>query len=114
MMVIEKSRDIAVLISMGATQRNIRKIFIYQGVIIGVLGAVLGDLFGYVICRICDAYQLIRLQPDVYSISYVPFKANLMDGLMVSVAAILISFLATLYPSKSAARLDPVEALRYE
>jgi lipoprotein-releasing system permease protein len=114
MMVIEKSRDIAVLISMGATQKNIRKIFIYQGVIIGVLGALLGNLLGYGICWICDRYQLIRLQPDVYSISYVPFRANVIDGLMVSVAAVLISFLATLYPSKSAARLDPVEALRYE
>jgi lipoprotein-releasing system permease protein len=114
MMVIEKSRDIAVLISMGATQTNIRKIFIYQGVIIGVVGAILGNLLGYGICWICDRYQLIRLQPDVYSISYVPFRANMVDGLMVSVAAILISFLATLYPSKSAARLDPVEALRYE
>ena len=114
MMVIEKSRDIAVLMSMGATQRNIRKIFIYQGVIIGVLGALLGNLFGYGICWICDRYQLIRLQPDVYSISYVPFRASLIDGLLVSSAAVLISFLATLYPSKSAARLDPVEALRYE
>src|SRR5262245_10285181 len=114
MMVIEKSRDIAVLISMGATQRNIRKIFIYQGVIIGVLGAVLGNFFGYGICWICDRYQLIRLEPDVYSISYVPFRASLIDGLLVSAAAVLISFLATLYPSKSAARLDPVEALRYE
>jgi lipoprotein-releasing system permease protein len=114
MMVIEKSRDIAVLISMGATQTNIRKIFIYQGVIIGVVGAILGNLLGFGICWICDRYQLIRLQPDVYSISYVPFRANMIDGLMVSVAAILISFLATLYPSKSAARLDPVEALRYE
>jgi len=114
MMVIEKSRDIAVLVSMGATQRNIRKIFIYQGVIIGVLGAVLGNFFGYGICWICDRYQLIRLEPDVYSISYVPFRASLIDGLLVSTAAVLISFLATLYPSKSAARLDPVEALRYE
>jgi lipoprotein-releasing system permease protein len=114
MMVIEKSRDIAVLMSMGATQRNIRKIFIYQGVIIGVVGAFLGNLLGYGICWICDRYQLVRLQPDVYSISYVPFRASLIDGLLVSVAAVLISFLATLYPSKSAARLDPVEALRYE
>jgi lipoprotein-releasing system permease protein len=114
MMVIEKSRDIAVLMSMGATQQNIRKIFIYQGVIIGIVGTFFGNVFGYGICRICDKYQLIRLQPDVYSISYVPFRANLTDGLLVSMAAILISFAATLYPSKSAARLDPVEALRYE
>jgi lipoprotein-releasing system permease protein len=114
MMVIEKSRDIAVLISMGATQKNIRKIFIYQGVIIGIVGALLGNLLGFGICWVCDRYRLIHLQADVYSISYVPFKASPIDGVLVSFAAILISFLATLYPSKSASRLDPVEALRYE
>jgi lipoprotein-releasing system permease protein len=114
MMVMEKNRDIAVLMSMGATQKNIRKIFILQGVIIGVVGVILGNISGYAICWICDKYHLIRLQPDVYSISFVPFKTTALDGLMVSVAAIVISFLATLYPSKSAARLDPVVALRYE
>jgi len=114
MMVMEKNRDIAVLMSMGATQKNIRKIFIFQGVIIGIVGVILGNISGYVICWICDKYHLIRLQPDVYSISHVPFKTTAGDGLLVSVIALAISFLATLYPSKSAASLDPVVALRYE
>ncbi len=114
MMVMEKSRDIAVLMSMGATQRNIRKIFVYQGLVIGVVGASFGSIAGYLISWACDKYQLIRLQADVYSLSHVPFRTSLFDCVAVALAAILISFLATLYPSKSAARLDPVVALRYE
>jgi lipoprotein-releasing system permease protein len=114
MMVMEKNRDIAVLMSMGATQRNIRKIFMVQGLIIGVVGAILGLVSGTVICWICDKYRLVHLQPDVYSISYVPFKTSLVDGIGVALAAVLISFLATIYPSKSAAGLDPAVALRYE
>ena len=114
MMVMEKSRDIAVLMSMGATQKNIRKIFVLQGLIIGMVGAFFGAIGGYTICWICDKYQLIRLQSDVYSISHVPFKTNIFDCILVTVAAVAISFLATIYPSKSAAGLDPVVALRYE
>ena len=114
MMVMEKNRDIAVLMSMGATQRNIRKIFVYQGVIIGVTGAMWGVIAGIVICWICDKYRLIHLQADIYSISYVPFKVSPIDVAAVALAAVVISFLATIHPSKSAARVDPAEALRYE
>lgn len=114
MMVMEKNRDIAVLMSMGATQRNIRKIFIYQGLIIGVTGAVWGAIAGIIICWICDKYRLIHLQADIYSISYVPFKVSPVDVMAVALAAVVISFLATIHPSKSAAQLDPAEALRYE
>ncbi len=114
MMVMEKNRDIAVLMSMGATQRNVRRIFMLQGLIIGVVGALLGSITGHTVCWLCDKYQLIRLETDVYSISHVPFRSSPWDSLLVSAAAIAISFVATLYPSKKAAELDPAVALRYE
>jgi len=114
MMVMEKNRDIAVLMSMGATQETVRRIFMLQGVIIGVVGSCVGSIAGSLICWACDKYQLIRLETDVYSISHVPFRSSLWDVLLVSSAAIAISFLATLYPSRNAAQLDPVVALRYE
>jgi len=114
MMVVEKNRDIAVLMSMGATGENIRRIFVSQGLIIGIVGALLGDFAGYTVAWFCDHYHLIRLQADIYSIPYVPFNLRIMDGVLVSLAAVLISFLATVYPSRIAAQLNPVEALRYE
>lgn len=114
MMVMEKTRDIAILLSMGATQENIRRIFILQGVIIGVIGTISGVIIGQIVCHLADKYHLISLAPDVYTIAYVPFKASPMDSVIVAGAAILISFFATLYPSSAASRLQPVEALRYE
>jgi len=114
MMVLEKTRDIAILLSMGATNQNVRRIFILQGVIIGVIGTFFGVIIGQVICHLADKYHLIRLAPDVYTIAYVPFKAAPLDSVIVAAAAILISFLATLYPSAAASKLQPVEALRYE
>jgi lipoprotein-releasing system permease protein len=114
MMVLEKTRDIAILLSMGATAENIRRIFILQGVIIGVVGTVCGVIIGQVICHFADKYHLISLAPDVYTIAYVPFRAAPLDSLIVAASAILISFVATLYPSAAASKLQPVEALRYE
>jgi lipoprotein-releasing system permease protein len=114
MMVLEKTRDIAILMSMGATNENIRRIFILQGVIIGVIGTVFGVIVGQLICHFADKYHLIALAPDVYTIAYVPFKAAPLDTAIVALVAILISFMATLYPSAAAAKLQPVEALRYE
>ena len=114
MMVLEKTRDIAILMSMGATNDNIRRIFILQGVIIGVIGTICGVFVGQVMCYFADKYHLIRLAPEVYTLAYVPFKASPLDSAIVAAAAILISFLATLYPSAAAAKLQPVEALRYE
>ena len=114
MMVLEKARDIAILMSMGATNENIRRVFILQGVIIGVVGTVVGVLVGEIACYFADKYHLIHLAPEVYPIAYVPFKASGVDAAIVAASAILISFLATLYPSAAAARLQPVEALRYE
>ncbi len=114
MMVLEKTRDIAILMSMGATNDNIRGIFILQGVIIGVIGTVFGVLIGQITCHLADKYHLISLAPDVYTIAYVPFKAAPLDSVIVAASAIIISFLATLYPSAAASKLQPVEALRYE
>ena len=114
MMVLEKTRDIAILMSMGATKDNIRRIFILQGVIIGVIGTVLGVAIGQVVCRIADSWHLIRLAPDIYSIAYVPFKAAPLDSAIVATLAVFISFIATLHPSAAASKLQPVEALRYE
>ncbi|HEY2385273.1 MAG TPA: lipoprotein-releasing ABC transporter permease subunit [Terriglobia bacterium] len=114
MMVLEKTRDIAILLSMGATHQNIRRIFILQGVIIGIIGTFFGVVIGQVVCRLADKYHLISLAPDIYTIAYVPFKAAPLDSAIVAVVAILISFLATLYPSAAASKLQPVEALRYE
>jgi lipoprotein-releasing system permease protein len=114
MMVLEKTRDVAILMSMGATTENIRRIFILQGVIIGVVGTVCGVIIGQIACYFGDKYHLIRLAPEVYTIAYVPFRAAPLDSVIVAGSAILISFLATLYPSAAAAKLQPVEALRYE
>jgi lipoprotein-releasing system permease protein len=114
MMVLEKTRDIAILLSMGATKDNIRRICILQGVIIGAVGTTIGVTVGQIACRIADKYHLISLAPDVYSIAYVPFKAAAVDSAIVAGLAVFISFVATLYPSAAASRLQPVEALRYE
>lgn len=114
MMVMEKTRDIAVLMSMGATRKAIRKIFVLQGVTIGVVGSFWGLILGYTLCWICDRYRLIGLQADIYSMTHVPFNLSAADGVVVAASAIMVSFLATLYPSGRAAELNPVEALRYE
>jgi lipoprotein-releasing system permease protein len=114
MMVLEKTRDIAILLSMGARNDQIRRIFIFQGVIIGVIGTFFGAVIGEVVAFVADKYRLIPLAPDVYPIAYVPFHTSPIDTLLVAASAVLISFVATLYPSRAAAKLQPVEALRYE
>jgi len=114
MMVMEKTRDIAVLMSMGAKRAQVRQIFIAQGVLIGLLGTALGLIVGYVLCWAGARYHFLALSPEVYSIDYVPFAARPLDGLLVGVIALAISLIATLYPSWSASRILPAEALRYE
>jgi lipoprotein-releasing system permease protein len=114
MMVMEKTKDIAVLLSMGARKAQIRNVFIAQGVLIGMIGTVCGLILGYVISYFGGHYHLIHLSPQVYSIDYVPFAPRAIHGLRVAGFAILVSFVATLYPSWSASRILPAEALRYE
>jgi len=114
MMVMEKTRDIAVLISMGTRKSQVRRIFIAQGVLIGVVGTAIGLVLGYALSWAGGHYHLLSLAPEVYSIDYVPFAPRAMDGVLVAVVAIGISLIATVYPSWSAARILPAEALRYE
>ena len=114
MMVMEKNRDIAVLMSMGTRKSQVRRIFISQGLLIGFIGTAIGLVLGYLLSYIGGHYHLLSLAPEVYSIDYVPFAPRMMDGVLVAVVAIGISFIATLYPSWSAARILPAEALRYE
>src|SRR5271165_2169261 len=114
MMVMEKTKDIAVLISMGTRKSQVRNIFIAQGVLIGVIGTAIGLLLGYAISYAGGHYHIISLSPEVYSIDYVPFAPRTTDGVLVAIVAIGVSFIATLYPSWSAARTLPAEALRYE
>ena len=114
MMVMEKTRDIAVLLSMGVAPRQIRVIFLAQGVLISCIGTALGLVAGYGVAFLCGHYRLIHLSADVYSIDTLPFAPRLTDGLLVAAVSIGVALLATLYPSSSAARVLPAEALRYE
>lgn len=114
LLVMEKSRDIAILKTMGTTSASIMRIFMLQGLIIGLVGTAAGSVGGYLLSRVLDRYRLIRIPSDVYQVSYVPFVVEPLDLTVVIVAAILICFVATLYPSRQASRLDPVQALRIE
>jgi lipoprotein-releasing system permease protein len=112
MIVVEKSREIAILKAMGATRRGVMRIFLVEGLIIGLVGIALGVPLGYGVCKFLQHFY--SLPSDIYSISHLPVKIRIIDVTLVSFAALAISFLATLYPSWQAARLDPAEALRYE
>jgi lipoprotein-releasing system permease protein len=114
MMVMEKTKDIAVLMSMGTRKSQVRRIFTYQGLLIGVVGTIIGLVTGYVLSYAGGHYQWIKLSAEVYSIDYVPFAPRAVHGVIVAGTAIAVSLLATVYPSWSAARILPAEALRYE
>lgn len=114
MMVMEKTRDIAVLMSFGVKPRQIRTIFLLQGLLIGFTGTLLGLIAGYSLSWIGGHYHFIHLSAEVYSIDYLPFAARWTDGVIVAAVSLAVSLLATLYPSRSAARVLPAEALRYE
>jgi lipoprotein-releasing system permease protein len=114
MIVLTKYKDIAVLMSMGARRVQIRRIFVMQGAMIGAIGIVIGLAAGYTFCYFAGHYHWIPLDESVYALSYVPFEARLLDGVWITVAALVVSLLATLYPARNATRITPVEVLRYE
>jgi lipoprotein-releasing system permease protein len=114
LLVMEKSRDIAILKTMGAPARSITWIFMLQGLIIGAIGTTVGALAGLGISWVLDTYKLIRVPMDVYQVSYVPFTVEWRDFGLVVAAAVVVCFVATIYPSRQASRLDPAQALRYQ
>jgi lipoprotein-releasing system permease protein len=114
LMVMEKTRDIGILMAMGATARNIRKIFFLQGMMIGLLGTAAGVVLGLGWCGLANAFKLIRVPVDIYQISYVPFHIKAVDLLLVIAVSLLISLFSTFFPSRRASKVDPVIALKYE
>jgi len=114
LLVMEKQRDIAILKTMGTSARSVTAIFMLQGLIIGLVGTSIGAAAGYALCRVLDRYKLIRVPIDVYQVSHLPFTILPFDFMLVVIAAVVICFVATIYPSRQAARLDPAQALRYE
>jgi lipoprotein-releasing system permease protein len=114
MMVMQKYRDIAVLMSMGARRSQVRWIFMLQGVLIGVVGSAIGLTLGYALCYYANRYQLVPLDQTIYALAFVPFEPRGVDGIWIAAAAIGVSFLATIYPARNAIRISPAEVLRYE
>ena len=114
LLVMEKHRDIAILKTMGASARSITTVFMMQGLIIGIIGTIVGATAGYAIADVLNRYRLIHIPGDVYQITYVPFRILPLDFAMVIAVAVVVCFIATIYPSRQAARLDPAQALRYE
>ena len=114
LLVMEKSRDIAILKTMGTSRASIQRIFMLQGLIIGMAGTAGGTIAGCAIIYVVDRFKLIHVPIDVYQISYVPFTLQLQDLAAVVIAALLVCFVATIYPSRQASKLDPAQALRYQ
>ncbi|HWO42899.1 MAG TPA: lipoprotein-releasing ABC transporter permease subunit [Candidatus Eisenbacteria bacterium] len=114
MVVMEKKKDIAILRSMGATRESIRRIFLFKGCVIGLVGTTMGVLLGYLICVLIDRYEFIKLPDGVFLISTVPVRMYVENFVLVAVASFLVCLIASIYPARQAAKLDPVEVIRYE
>ncbi|MBE3125558.1 MAG: ABC transporter permease [Acidobacteria bacterium] len=114
LMVMEKTRDIGILMAMGATPRSINRIFFYQGALIGVIGTALGVLLGLGWCALANAFELIKIPVDIYQISHVPFRLRPLDLALIVGVTLAISFVSTIFPARRAAKVDPVVALKYE
>jgi lipoprotein-releasing system permease protein len=114
LLVMEKSRDIAILKTMGLSSKRVMRVFILQGLIIGLVGTLVGAAGGLLIAHLCDRYELIHIDMDVYQVAHVPFVVRPFDLTVILVSAIVVCFLATIYPSRQASKLDPVQALRFE
>ena len=113
MMVMEKTKDIAILKAMGATDQSIRRIFVFKGMTIGVIGTTIGVSLGFVLCKLLEHYKFIELPGDVYYITKLPVLLKTFDVVSIAAASLIICFIATLYPARQASRLNPVEAIRY-
>jgi lipoprotein-releasing system permease protein len=114
MLVMEKRRDVAILMSLGTRRQQIQRIFLLQGLIIGAVGCLIGLTTGYTITALFNHYRWLKLDEQIYAISYVPFQSHWTDGIWVTALALLTSFLATLHPSRNASQIAPAEALRYD
>ena len=114
MTVTDRSKDIAVLMAMGARRQQVRKLFVLQGLVVSLVGTFAGLVLGYLLAWVADRWELIPLNPEIYAIPYVPFHANGFDALWIAAAALAISIAATVLPARSASRILPVEILRFE
>lgn len=114
MVVMEKTKEIGILKSMGANSKSITKIFLFEGIVVGIVGTFLGFLVGFVLCWAQIRYEFLSLPGDVYFISTLPVRMQFSDFIYIGLAAVLICLLASVYPARKAAKLNPVDAIRYE
>ena len=114
MMVMDKTREVGILKSMGATNKSIRRIFVYQGAFVGICGTLMGSMIGFVLCHIQDKYRILSLPSDIYFVSAVPVDLQARDFIAINLVALLLCWISSFYPAKKAADLDPVDAIRSE